>query len=80
MLGRLEMDVDDCIEAYTELIKTIFSKRESRTGQGLRSSLEAKFSSRRLQEGIESVLKKQGVSPDEAFNDGRTGISRGCRV
>jgi hypothetical protein len=80
MLGRLGMDVDDCIKAYTGLIETIFSKRESRTGLGLRTNLEAKFSSKKLQEGIESVLKKQGIPLDETFNDGRTGISRGCKV
>lgn len=27
MLGRLEMDVDDCIEAYRDLMKSIFSEK-----------------------------------------------------
>ncbi|OCL06097.1 hypothetical protein AOQ84DRAFT_411881 [Glonium stellatum] len=27
MLGRLEMDVDECIAAYTGLMKTVFEKR-----------------------------------------------------
>lgn len=80
MLGRLKMDVDDCIKAYTELIETIFRKKQSRTGLGLRTNIEARFSSKKLQEAIESVLEKQGVSLDEAFNDGQTDISRGCRV
>jgi hypothetical protein len=27
MLGRLEMDVDDCIEAYTSMFEKIFGKK-----------------------------------------------------
>jgi hypothetical protein len=27
MLGRLEMDVDACILAYTELMKSVFSEK-----------------------------------------------------
>ncbi|KAJ4291720.1 hypothetical protein N0V90_009615 [Kalmusia sp. IMI 367209] len=80
MLGRLEMDVDECIHAYTTLSQTIFSKKESRFGLGFKGNLKAKFSSQRLREGIETVLKERGVPLEEAFNDGQTGKSRECRV
>jgi hypothetical protein len=30
MLGRLEMDVDECISAYTALMKTVFDEESRR--------------------------------------------------
>src|SRR4029077_17082567 len=30
MLGRLEMDVDECISAYNKLIKAVFEEKSSR--------------------------------------------------
>lgn len=80
MLGRLEMDVDECIQAYTTLSGTIFSKRESKFSIGLNGNIKAKFSSKRLREAIESIMNERGVPPDEAFDDGETDKSRGCRV
>ncbi|KAJ4298854.1 hypothetical protein N0V90_004097 [Kalmusia sp. IMI 367209] len=80
MLGRLGMEVDECINAYTALIKNIFVERESRSGLGAKFNVKAKFSSEKLRESIESVLQSQGVPLNEVFNDGQTGKSRGCRV
>lgn len=80
MLGRLEMDVDESIEAYTKLSKAVFSKRESRIGLGIKGNLKAKFSSQKLREAIESVLKEKGFALDAPFNDKHTDISRSCRT
>ena len=80
MLGRLSMDVDECIESYTQLSESIFSKKESRLGLGIKGNLKARFSSQKLREAIEAVLKKKGFALDEPFNDKQTGTSRSCRV
>ncbi|KAK7187900.1 ankyrin repeat protein [Paraphaeosphaeria sporulosa] len=60
MLGRLGMDVDDCISAYNALIEAIFTEREIRTGLGFKGNVEAKFSSQKLRECIENPGVSRG--------------------
>lgn len=77
MLGRLEMDVDECIEAYTELMKTVFSGKSSRLPIDLKGKVKARFDSTKLRSAILSVMVKRGFSETDRFNDG---VARGCRV
>jgi len=77
MLGRLEMDVDECIDAYTELIKIVFQEKVHRTPLNWKGRVQARFSSTKLAAAINQVITSQGHSPIEKFNDG--GV-RGCRV
>lgn len=78
MLGRLEMDVDECITEYSKLIKTVFEGKSSRLPFGLSSGrVKAKFDSKKLRSAIEGVIVSKGASVTDNFNDGK---DRGCRT
>lgn len=80
MLGRLEMDVDECIECYKALSKQIFEKSH---WFPVRYNLDinAKFDSNALEESIEKIVKDhtaEGKDPkNELLNDG---TERKCKV
>ncbi|KEF57531.1 uncharacterized protein A1O9_05448 [Exophiala aquamarina CBS 119918] len=77
MLGRLEMDVDACIYAYTELIKVVFKEKRHRAPFSWKGRVQARFDSAKLRAAIEEVIRSQGYDPNEKFNDEET---CGCRV
>lgn len=77
MLGRLEMDVEECIVAYNSLLKQIFEKKAHRIPFGRSGRLHSRFDSAKLKTAIEEVIVTQGYSTTEPFNDGKC---RGCRV
>jgi len=66
MLGRLRMDVDDCIRAYSEFCNEAFAERA-------RASPEF----RRFNEATLKLITSRGFSPDELFNDGH---ELGCKT
>lgn len=67
MLGRLEMDVQECIDAYTELMCTVFEKKRSRLAIGWKGDVKARFSSKALAGAIKNVIEKRGLSADTPF-------------
>lgn len=77
MLGRLEMDVDECIEAYTKLAEAVFSQKKSRLPFGLKGKVKAQFDSSKLEKAIRETIKGSGISDTALFNDGN---ERGCRT
>jgi predicted acylesterase/phospholipase RssA len=78
MLGRLEMDVDECIATYRDLIGKIFKSKVSKTGFSLTGSIKAHFSSAVLEEAIIKVIKdRSGFSENDLLDDG---YERACRV
>lgn len=77
MLGRLEMDVDECIEAYRELMKSIFSAKVNNLPFDWSGSIQAQYDSKKLRTAIENVVTRAGSSPRDLLNDGKT---RQCRV
>ncbi|OAP55793.1 hypothetical protein AYL99_09945 [Fonsecaea erecta] len=77
MLGRLEMDVDECITAYNRLTKAVFEKRAQWTPFSWTGQVQSRFDSNKLKAVIDDVITRQGYSPTEPFNDGTT---RGCKV
>jgi hypothetical protein len=60
MLGRLEMDVDACIVAYTKLIKVVFEEKAHRTPFSWRGWVRARFDTAKLKAAIEEVITSQG--------------------
>ncbi|EXA34070.1 hypothetical protein FOVG_14927 [Fusarium oxysporum f. sp. pisi HDV247] len=79
MLGRLQMDVDECISAYNDLIKVVFSK-EARVHQSkfnLLGQTQARFDSGGLKDAIEKTLRDKGLSPTDGMVDSR---ETGCKV
>ncbi|KAJ6014335.1 Acyl transferase/acyl hydrolase/lysophospholipase [Penicillium herquei] len=77
MLGRLEMDVDECIGAYRELIESVFSEKARKIALDWSGNVKAQYDSQRLRAAIEQVITRSGASPSDLMNDG---ISRSCRV
>lgn len=78
MLGRLEMDVDECIAAYTNLMKRIFEKQPKRNPiKGLFGSIEPRFDANTLEDAIKEVITNSGPDPTDCFYDQ---TKCGCRV
>ncbi|KAI9675964.1 MAG: hypothetical protein M1829_003202, partial [Trizodia sp. TS-e1964] len=69
MLGRLEMDVEDCIKAYTKMFKTVFSKKNLPLSIWLK--IKGRFKSSVLEECVREILKDYGLSGAEPLNDGK---------
>jgi hypothetical protein len=59
MLGRLEMDVDECIAAYTDLAADVFGDKLSRFPVNIKGGVKPRFDSAKL----ESAIKK-GDNPE----------------
>ena len=77
MLGRLQMEIDECIEVYNKLMKAVFEEKSSRVPVGWKGKLKAQFDSDKLQSAIEEVVQSNGASSTDAFNNGKL---RGCRT
>ncbi|KAE8411715.1 hypothetical protein BDV36DRAFT_77864 [Aspergillus pseudocaelatus] len=76
MLGRLEMSVDECIDTYVKLIRTVFEKK-SRWPVNLSGSVRSRFDSTKLESAVKDVVASHGAKETDLFNDG---CERGCRV
>lgn len=77
MLGRLEMDVDECIAAYNKLSANVFREPKRRIPVSFRGGVAARFDSKRLKEAILEVIASCNLAPDAPFDDGQ---DRGCKV
>jgi hypothetical protein len=78
MLGRLKMDVDKCISAYSELMNGVFDEKLRPVPIDWTGRIKAQFDSKRLKNAIEEVVIRYiGASKEDRFNDG---TSHGCRV
>jgi len=69
MLGRLEMDADECIAAYSELMKEVFAERLSRFPFGLTAKTKARFDSAKLESAIKAMIRTRGIPENKLFND-----------
>lgn len=77
MLGHLEMDVGECITAYTELMKTVFEKQSSWLPMSWTGNVKARFDTAKLEIAVRNVVTNHGVKETDLFNDG---VKRGCRT
>jgi hypothetical protein len=77
MLGRLEMNVDECIAAYTGLMKSIFKTKSSRLAASWTGKIKSRYDSAKLEAAIKEVITSRGAKETDFFNDG---VERGCRV
>jgi len=74
MLGRLEMDVDECITAYSRLMKAVFEEESSWLPISWKGRVKARFDAKKLKSAVEEVISDKVT---DAFNDGK---NRGCRT
>lgn len=77
MLGRLEMDVDVCINAYSDLAKEVFGKKASLIPFSFKGKVKSRFDSAKLERAVREVIKQSGASEDDSFNNS---TERGCRT
>jgi hypothetical protein len=77
MLGRLEMDVDACIDAYSGLAEAVFGDKLKSIPFNWMGRVKARFDSAKLESAIRKVVEDSGTSKETLFND-RT--ERGCRT
>jgi hypothetical protein len=77
MLGRLEMDVDECIDAYSDLARAVFRKKASLIPFNFKGKAKSRFDSAKLERAVREVIKRSGASEDGLFDDG---TERGCRT
>jgi patatin-like phospholipase/acyl hydrolase len=67
MLGRLQMTLDECIEAYTSLSDSVFEKKAHRfTIQG---KLQGRFDTAALEHAIKQILMNCGLDKDSLLKD-----------
>jgi hypothetical protein len=76
MLGRLEMDVDECITAYSELAETIFEQKPSSFPSNVKDKVNAWFDSAKLEKAVRKIVQSSASEAD-LFNDG---MERECRT
>ncbi|KAH9209887.1 acyl transferase/acyl hydrolase/lysophospholipase [Leptodontidium sp. 2 PMI_412] len=67
MLGRLEIDVDECIEEYTSMFEAIFGKKGLPVNMW--GKIKGRFDSTVLEQCIKGILKKRGLAEDALLND-----------
>jgi hypothetical protein len=77
MLGRLEMDVDDCIQAYSQLMSSVFSEKANNLPVDWSGNIKAQYESKKLRSAVEDVIIRSGSSPKDPMDDGNTDR---CRV
>ncbi|KAI1472500.1 FabD/lysophospholipase-like protein [Daldinia caldariorum] len=77
MLARLEMDVDECISVYSELIKSIFKKKASWLPISLTGKTKSRFKSAKLESAIKQAIIRRGSKETDLFNDQ---VGRKCKV
>lgn len=77
MLGRLEMDVDECIAAYSDLAEATFDETLNRIPVNMSEEIKPRFDSAKLESAIKEVVTQRGVSDIDLFNNE---IERGCRT
>jgi len=77
MLGRLEMDVDECIAAYSDLAAAVFGEKLHRFPVNVKGGIKPRFDSAKLESAIQKAVTQSGASETDLFNDG---TERGCRT
>jgi hypothetical protein len=70
MLGRLEMDVDECIAAYSDLAAVVFGEKLSRIPVNIKGKVKSRFDSTKLESAIRKAVTQSGASETDLLNDG----------
>lgn len=80
MLGRLKIDVSECIQIYLSMFKNIFENPKHKYPVNLWGNfgdLQPKFDSVVLRESIRKIVEDRGLNETEYFNSEE---ERSCRV
>ena len=67
MLGRLRMDIDECITAYQGFMTKIFKHEHGKLGQWVEATFHgSQYGSNDLEEAVKSIVKQR--LPEEGEN------------
>ena len=80
LLGRLKMDVDECITDYTKILRTDFNKDKKGCPINWKGNVKGHFNSNVLAEAFEDILKRKGLSSGAMLNDGGIRGNGDCKV
>ena len=69
MLGRLQMTVDECINAYMLLSDKIFQKQRHRVT--IKGHIQSRFDSDKLEKAIKEIVVEKGLEEDALLQDSR---------
>ena len=64
MLGRLKMDIRECIDAYIQLSESVFQPKRSLNDIIRRWKGRGKFNSEKLTKAIREITEKAGQNAD----------------
>ncbi|KAH7141277.1 hypothetical protein B0J13DRAFT_556557 [Dactylonectria estremocensis] len=78
MLGRLRMDVEECISAYSEIAKTGLQQKTLRSRFSMFNRPSSRFDLDKVKEAIVETIRRKNLSPQEPFNHGDGNDS--CKV
>jgi hypothetical protein len=69
MLGRLEMTVDQCIEAYTGMMDVIFDPKDKKKLPFKLSNgkVQPKYKTKHMEQAIKQVIIHAGSNSDDLF-------------
>lgn len=69
MLGRLQMTVGECIDAYVLLSDRIFQKRRHRIT--IKGHVQGRFDSGELEKAIKEIVVRKGLEENALLQDSR---------
>ena len=62
MLGRLEMNIDECISAYTDLSTKVFQKQRHRVK--INGKIQGRFDTAELERSVKEIIGQKGLQKD----------------
>ena len=68
MLGRLDMSMDECIKAYSELSATVFAKKH-RMPVDIKGNLKERYDSKVLEQAIKQIVRDRNLHEDTLLKD-----------
>jgi calcium-independent phospholipase A2-gamma len=69
MLGRLEMNIDDCIDAFTGMMDDIFKQKHKLPFKVFTGQVQPRYDSAILEKCIKSVIREAGFEPDAKLRE-----------
>jgi len=77
MLGRLQMDVGECLAHFENLMKSVFEDKEHLVSFTWAGKVQNRFDPTKLKAAILEVLRSKKIPETEMFDDGK---ERPCRT
>jgi calcium-independent phospholipase A2-gamma len=77
MLGRLEMNIDDCIESFTRMMDKTFEQRHRLPFKLFGGQVQPRYDTDVLEKSIKIVIHSAGFDPDEKLRGKK---SSNCKV